>query len=364
MGVREIDRFLEQWQMDARFSTCVRMYRRIPVPSRARVSTSSRSHTRNLFGWESSAADTSRESGSFQRHRSRSSMYRASSSPSFVLNPDPQYSPAMVTPDRSRSKWQSDIRPSKASLAVSWWSSRMTLSCCRCSSSIVSSGYRNSTPARCQTLDHLQPVGQPPGEPVNVGDHQGVPLNHQVQQFQEAAAVVPGSAGFLGSDISQRAAGADQPLHLQVQILVLRLSHRDPGVTVERHPAAPLAGMGKSIPSCQGAINRVFQPPPELRQGGIPSRGRKQGCFQPPPGQSAAAPRPWRGSQHQILQALHQVVGDVDLAAPFHLVPGHLRPQADDWRVRGAEGQAFRHPPRPSGPSGPPSSMPTGGSWG
>ena len=57
--------------------------------------------------------------------------------------------------------------------------------------------------------------------------------------------------------------------------------HRDPGVTVERHPAAPLAGMGKSIPSCQGEINRVFQPPPELRQGGIPSRGRKQGCFQP-----------------------------------------------------------------------------------
>ena len=61
---------------------------------------------------------------------------------------------------------------------------------------------------------------------------------------------------------------------MQVQILVLRLSHRDPGVTVERHPAAPLAGMGKSIPSCQGEINRVFQPPPELRQGEIPSRGR------------------------------------------------------------------------------------------
>ena len=32
---------------------------------------------------------------------------------------------------------------------------------------------------------------------------------------------------------------------LQVQILVLWLSHRDPGVTVERHPAAPLAGMVK-----------------------------------------------------------------------------------------------------------------------
>ena len=69
--------------------------------------------------------------------------------------------------------------------------------------------------------------------------------------------------------------------HLQVQILVLRLSHRDPGVTVERHPAAPLAGMGKSIPSCQGEINRVFQPPPQLQMVGISSRGRKQGCFQP-----------------------------------------------------------------------------------
>ena len=83
---------------------------------------------------------------------------------------------------------------------------------------------------------------------------------------------------------------------LQVQILVLRLSHRDPGVTVERHPAAPLAGMGKSIPSCQGEINRVFQPPPELRQGGIPSRGRKQGCFQPPGqmGLPGLAFRTWR----------------------------------------------------------------------
>ena len=50
-----------------------------------------------------------------------------------------------------------------------------------------------------------------------------------------------------------------------------------------RPPPAPLAGMGKSIPSCQGEINRVFQPPPELRQGGIPSGGRKQGCFQPGP---------------------------------------------------------------------------------
>ena len=84
--------------------------------------------------------------------------------------------------------------------------------------------------------------------------------------------------------------------YLQVQILVLRLSHRDPGVTVERHPAAPLAGMGKSIPSCQGEINRVFQPPPELRQGGIPSRGRKQGCFQPGPPDSATMRQARRSS--------------------------------------------------------------------
>ena len=50
-----------------------------------------------------------------------------------------------------------------------------------------------------------------------------------------------------GGPITERlildAAGADQPLHLQVQILVLRLSHRDPGVTVQRHPSAPLAGI-------------------------------------------------------------------------------------------------------------------------
>ena len=70
---------------------------------------------------------------------------------------------------------------------------------------------------------------------------------------------------------------------------------------IARHPAAPPAGMGKSIPSCQGEINRVSQPPPELRQGGFPSRGRKQGCFQPPwPGAVAWADVPdlavmWHG---------------------------------------------------------------------
>ena len=57
---------------------------------------------------------------------------------------------------------------------------------------------RNSTPARVQALDHLQPVCQPSGEPVDVGDHQGVPLYDEVQQFQEAAAVVLGPAGLLG----------------------------------------------------------------------------------------------------------------------------------------------------------------------
>ena len=46
----------------------------------------------------------------------------------------------------------------------------------------------------------------------------------------------------------------------------------DPGVTVEGHPAAPLAGMGKSVPSCRVEINRVFQPPPELEMAGISSR--------------------------------------------------------------------------------------------
>ena len=54
----------------------------------------------------------------------------------------------------------------------------------------------------------------------------------------------------------------------------------------------PLAGMGKSIPSCRGEINRVFQPPPQLQMVGISSRGRKQGCFQPPLGRPA---RRWSG---------------------------------------------------------------------
>ena len=114
-----------------------------------------------------------------------------------------------------------------------------------------------------------------------MGDHQGVPSTTKSSSSNSPPRSFLAPLAFLGSNIAHGAAGADQPLHLQIQILVLRLSHRDPGVTVERHPAAPLAGMGKSIPSCQGEINQVFQPPPELRQGGIYSHGCKQGCFQP-----------------------------------------------------------------------------------
>ena len=41
------------------------------------------------------------------------------------------------------------------------------------------------------------------------GDHQGVPLDHQVQQFQEAAAVVLGPAGLLSSNVAYGTAGAN-----------------------------------------------------------------------------------------------------------------------------------------------------------
>ena len=91
-------------------------------------------------------------------------------------------------------------------------------------------------------------------------------------------------AARSGSAGAQGTAGSDQP--------ILRLSHRDPGVTVERHPASPLAGIVKVYPSCRVEINRVFQPPPELRQGGISSRGRKQGCFQPGPPAGAGPDQP------------------------------------------------------------------------
>ena len=53
--------------------------------------------------------------------------------------------------------------------------------------------------------------------------HQGVSLDHQVQQLQQPAAVVLGPAGLLGSDIAQGSAGVDQPFHLEVKVLVLGL---------------------------------------------------------------------------------------------------------------------------------------------
>ena len=126
---------------------------------------------------------------------------------------------------------------------------------------------QNSTPRQVQALDHLQPVGQPPGEPVDVGDHQSVPLDHQVQQFQEAATVVLGPAGLLGPDVAHCAAGADQPLHLQVQILVLRLSDRDPGITVQRHPSAPLAGITEVWLSARGVATGFPSHPFSYGQG-------------------------------------------------------------------------------------------------
>ena len=62
----------------------------------------------------------------------------------------------------------------------------------------------------------------------------------------------------------------------------------------------PLAGMGKSIPSCRGEINRVFQPPPQLQMVGISSRGRKQGCFQPWPPDSATMRQARRSSSAML----------------------------------------------------------------
>ena len=112
---------------------------------------------------------------------------------------------------------------------------------------------RNSTPARCRPSMRLQAVGQPSGEPVDVGDHQGVPLDHQVQQLQEAAAVVLGPAGLLGSNVAHCAAGADQPLHLEAQILVLRLSDRDPDIVVQRQLTTPLAGIPEVGLSARGS---------------------------------------------------------------------------------------------------------------
>ena len=111
--------------------------------------------------------------------------------------------------------------------------------------------------------------------------HQGVPLGHQVQEFQEAAPVVLGPAGLLGPDVSHGAAGAHQPLHLQVQILVLRLSYRDPGVTVECHPYTPLAGIPEVLHSAKGVATGFSSHPSSYELGAFPAGGCKQGCFQP-----------------------------------------------------------------------------------
>ena len=109
--------------------------------------------------------------------------------------------------------------------------------------------------------------GFSPGEPVNVGDHQGVRLDHQFQKFQESAAVVLGPAGLLGPDVARGATGADQPLHLQVQILVLRLSDRDPGVTVQSHSIAPLAGIPEVSHSAKGAATGFSSHPLSYKLG-------------------------------------------------------------------------------------------------
>ena len=113
------------------------------------------------------------------------------------------------------------------------------------------------------------------------------PLDHQVQQLQEAAAVVLGPAGLLGSNIAHGAAGADQPLHLQVQILVLRLSDRDPGIAIQRHLSTPLAGIPEVWLSAKGFATGFASHPFSYGKWGVCSHGCKQGCFQPPrPGES------------------------------------------------------------------------------
>ena len=95
---------------------------------------------------------------------------------------------------------------------------------------------RNSTHAWCRASITCSPWVSPLESRSYVGDHQGVARGHQVQQRQEAAAVILGPAGLLGPDVADGTAGADQPLHLQVKVLVLRLPDRDPGTAVQRHP--------------------------------------------------------------------------------------------------------------------------------
>ena len=86
--------------------------------------------------------------------------------------------------------------------------------------------------------------------------------DQQVQQFEEAAAVVLGPAGLRGSNTAHGAAGADQALYLQVQIVVLGLSYRDRCIAVQRHPTTPLAGISEVLVSATccaaGVSSRPF----------------------------------------------------------------------------------------------------------
>ena len=91
---------------------------------------------------------------------------------------------------------------------------------------------RDSTPAWCRASITCSPWVSPLESPVDMGDHQGFARDHQVQQRQEAAAVVLGPAGLLGPDVAHGTAGPHQPLHLQVKPLVLGLPDRDPCVAV------------------------------------------------------------------------------------------------------------------------------------
>ena len=69
--------------------------------------------------------------------------------------------------------------------------------------------------------------------------------------LQDPAPVVLGPAG-LRTNIAQGAADADQPLHLEVQVLVLRLPHQNLGATEQSHGYQPLAGIPKVALSATG----------------------------------------------------------------------------------------------------------------
>ena len=95
------------------------------------------------------------------------------------------------------------------------------------------------------------------------------------------------SAGLLGSNIAHGAAGADQPLHLKVQILVLGLSHRDPGVAVHRHLTTPLAGIPEVWLSASGVATGFSSHPLSYEMEAFTAGGWKQPCFQPGPPDAA-----------------------------------------------------------------------------